>query len=169
MDQKDQKEMKKNAQFLIDNMSGKEIPGKAVINVRYKKLVDFAKVYGISDPKYVGSEEDGIIACHAFANHFTVKALYKLLIGIKIERDGELRLFLKDPGKLLHAGQIYNWEDCVDVKPRDKLTVTGVWGNVWLVEKNMVLFAEFNTSVKNKNNELVCKPKVIVAVRPGGY
>ncbi|MHA1763251.1 MAG: FAS1-like dehydratase domain-containing protein, partial [Promethearchaeota archaeon] len=142
---------------------------KVNIKVRYKNLVGFAKIYGITDPKYVGSEEKGIVACHAFANHFTVKALYKLLLGMKLIQDGKERPFLINPGKLLHAGQKYNWEGCVDVKPGDVLIVTAKWGKVWLVEKNMILFTELLVNVKNQNNDLVCKPTVTAAVRPGGY
>ncbi|MHA1803168.1 MAG: FAS1-like dehydratase domain-containing protein [Promethearchaeota archaeon] len=162
-------EIKKNAEFLINNLSGMEIPGKVNIKVRYKNLVNFAKIYGITDPKYVGPEEEGIVACHAFANHFTVKALYKLLLGMKLVQDGKERPFLINPGKLLHAGQKYNWEGCVDVKPGDVLTITAKWGKVWLVEKNMILFAELLVTVKNQNDEMVCKPTVTAAVRPGGY
>jgi hypothetical protein len=165
----DETEIKKNAQFLIKNLGGKEIPGSATINVRYKNLVDFAKVYGITDPKYVGSEDQGIVACHAFANHFTVKALYKLLLGMKLEQDGKERPFLINPGKLLHAGNTYNWDNCVDVKPGDKLNVTAKWGKVWVIEKNMILFADLHVTVKNQNDELVCHVKTSAAVRPGGY
>ena len=165
----DVEEIKKNAQFLIDNYSNKDIDGKANVIIRYKNLVGFAKVYGITDPKYVGPEESGIIACHAFANHFTVKGIFKLVLGIKIELNGVTRPFLKDPGKLLHAGQVYNWEGCVDVKPGDKLIVTGKWGKIWLVEANMILFAEFKVFVKNQNDEMVCKPTIIAAIRPGGF
>ncbi|MFX0186678.1 MAG: MaoC family dehydratase N-terminal domain-containing protein [Candidatus Hodarchaeota archaeon] len=165
----DDDQIKKNADFLIKNLAGMEVPGSATVNVRYKNLVNFAQVYGITDPKYVGSEEQGIVACHAFANHFTIKALYKLLLGSKLEQDGEMRPFLLNPGKLLHAGQEYDWNGCVDVKPGDKLKVTAKWGKVWVVEKNMVLFAELLVEVKNQNGELVCKPLVTAAVRPGGY
>jgi len=165
----DDAEIKKNAEFLTQNMSGKKVPGAAKISIRYKKLVAFAKVYGITDPKYVGPEEEGIIACHAFANFFTIKALYKLLLGMKLEQEGEMRPFLKNPGKLLHAGQKYNWEGCVDIKPGDKLKVTAKWGKVWVVEKNMILFGELLVEVNNQDGELVCKPTVTAAVRPGGY
>ncbi|MCK4382601.1 MAG: hypothetical protein KAW66_04835 [Candidatus Lokiarchaeota archaeon] len=162
-------EVKKNADFLIENLAGKEVPGSATVNVRHKTLVAFAQVYGITDPKYVGSEEDGIIACHAFANNFTIKALYKMLLGMKIIQDGKERPFLLNPGKLLHGGQKYDWEGCVDVKPGDKLKIFAKWGKAWIVEKNMIFFAELLVSVKNQNSELVCKPTVILAVRPGGY
>ena len=165
----DDAEIKKNAEFLIANMKGMEIPGSAKVNVRYKTLVDFAKIYGITDPKYVGPEEQGIIACHGFANHFTVKALYKLLIGMKLIQDGKERPFLLNPGKLLHAGNEYNWEGCVDLKPGDKLNITAKWGDVWLVEENMILFAKLHVDVKNQNGEFVCRPIVSAAVRPGGY
>ncbi len=161
--------MKKNADALISQLPGKKVPGQVRIRCRYKNLIDFAKVYGLSDPKYVGPEEDGIVACKAFANHFTVKALYKLLLGMKIEQDGKKRPFLINPAKLLHAGNKYDWKDCVDIKDGDSLTVTAEWGKVWLVEKNMILFAEFLVTVKNQNDELVCKPTVTAAVRPGGY
>ena len=162
-------EVKKNADFMVKNLAGKEVQGSATVNVRYKTLVGFAKVYGITDPKYVGPEEEGIIACHAFANNFTIKALYKLLLGMKVIQDGIERPFMLNVGKLLHGGQKYDWEGCVDVKPGDKLKISAKWGKVWVVEKNMVLFAELFVSVKNQNSELVCKPMVTVAVRPGGY
>lgn len=165
----DDAQIKKNADFLVANLTGKEVSGSATVNVRYKNLVSFANVYGITDPKYVGSEEQGIIACHAFANHFTIKALYKLLLGMKLEQDGEIRSFLLNPGKLLHAGQEYDWEGCVDVKPGDKLKITAKWGKVWVIEKNKILFGELLVIVKNQNDELVCKPTVTAAVRPGGY
>jgi hypothetical protein len=165
----DESEIKKNAEFLINNLTGMEVPGKARISIRYKNLVDFAKVYGITNPKYVGPEEDGIVACHAFANHFTIKALYKLLLGMKLIQDGKERSFILNPGKLLHAGQVYNWEGCVDLKPGDKLTINAKWGKVWLIEKNMILFAELHVDVKNQDDEFVCKPIVRAAVRPGGY
>ena len=169
MSKLDQAQIEKNAEFLKQNLSGMEIKGKVSIRIRYKDLVDFAKIYGITDLKYVGPEEDGIVACHAFANNFTVKSLYKLLLGMKLEQDGETRPFLINPGKLLHAGQKYDWEGCVEVKPGDKLEITAKWGKVWVVEKNMVLFAELLIFVKNQNDELVCKATVTAAVRPGGY
>ena len=165
----DPEEVKKNAKFLVENLAGAEIPGSAKVSVRYKTLVSFAKVYGITDPKYVGAEEDGIVACHAFANHFTVKALYKLLLGLKLTQDGKERPFLINTAKLLHAGNKYNWEGWVDVKPGDKLKIRGKWGKVWVVEKNMILFAELLVDVKNQNDELVCNVTTNAAVRPGGY
>jgi hypothetical protein len=165
----DDEEIRKNADFLIKNLAGMEIPGKASVSIRYKTLVDFAKIYGLTDPKYIGAEENGIVACHAFANHFTIKALYKLVLGTKLVQDGKERPFLLNPGKLLHAGQDYNWEGAVDVKPGDKLKITAKWGKVWVIEDTMVLFAELHTTVKNQNDELVCQPLVTAAVRPGGY
>ena len=165
----DEAEIKKNAEFLISNLVGMEIPGSARVSIRYKTLVKFAKIYGITDPKYVGPEENGIVACHAFANHFTIKALYKLLLGMKLVQDGLERPFMLNVGKLLHGGQKYDWEGCVDVKPGDKLTITAKYGKVWVVEKTMVLFSEIEVLVKNQNDELVCKPIITAAVRPGGY
>ena len=165
----DDAEVKKNADFLVENLAGKEIPGKASISIRHKNLVNFAKIFGITNPKYIGEEGSDIVACKAFANHFTVKALYKLLLGMKLVQDGKERPFLINPGKLLHAGNEYDWEGCVDLKPGDKLTVTAKWGKVWVVEKNMVLFANLHVDVKNQNDEFVCKVTTRAAVRPGGY
>jgi len=165
----DEAEIKKNAAFLIKNLVGKEIPGTAGVNIRYKTLVNFAKIYGITDPKYVGTEENGIVACHAFANHFTIKALYKLLLGMKMVQDGIERPFMLNVNKLLHGGQKYDWEGCVDVKPGDKLSITAKFGKVWVIDKTMVLFSEIEVLVKNQNDELVCKPLITAAVRPGGY
>ena len=162
-------EMKKNADFLINNMKGMEIPGSTTVNIRYRNMVSFAKVYGITDPKYIGSEEESVVACHAFANYFTIKAIYKLLLGFKLNQDGKERGIMLDPGKLLHAGNEYNWEGCVDVKPGDKLTVTGKCTDVKLVEKNMMLFADFLVHVKNQNNEPVCNITISAGFRKGGY
>ena len=58
----DIEEMKRNAQFLIENLPGTDLPGTAKISVRYRNLVNFAKCFGITDPKYVGPEEEGIVA-----------------------------------------------------------------------------------------------------------
>ena len=165
----DIEEMKKNAEFLINNMKGMEIPGSITVNIRYRNMVNFAKVYGITEPKYIGSEEEGVVACHAFANYFTIKAIYKLLLGFKLNQDGKERGIMLDPGKLLHAGNRYNWEGCVDVKPRDKLTVTGKCTDVKLVEKNMMLFADFLVHVKNQNNEPVCNITISAGFRKIGY
>ncbi len=164
----DPEEVKKNGEFLVNYLKGREIPDTATVNVRYKNLVGFAKIYGIEDSKYVGSEEE-IVACRAFANNFTIKALYKLLIGMKVVQDGKERPFLIDLGRILHARQKYDWDGCADVKPGDKLKISAKWGNVWVVEKNMILFADLLVEVKNQNGELVCKPTVTAAVRPGGY
>ncbi|MCJ7648036.1 MAG: MaoC family dehydratase N-terminal domain-containing protein [Candidatus Lokiarchaeota archaeon] len=165
----DKAEIKKNAEFLIKNLVGKEIPGTARVSIRYKTLVNFAEIYGITDSKYVGPEENGIVACHAFANHFTIKALYKLLLGMKLDQDGVERPFMLNVNKLLHGGQKYDWEGCVDVKPGDKLSITAKFGKVWVIENTMVLFTEIDVLVKNQDDELVCKPLITAAVRPGGY
>lgn len=165
----DKAEIKKNADFLIKNLVGKEIPGTARVSIRYKTLVNFAEIYGITDSKYVGPEENGIVACHAFANHFTIKALYKLLLGMKLDQDGVERPFMLNVNKLLHGGQKYDWDGCVDVKPGDKLSITAKFGKVWVIENTMVLFSEIEVLVKNQDDELVCKPLITAAVRPGGY
>ena len=165
----DMSEIKRNAQFLINTLVGMEIPGSTSFNIRYRTLVNFARVYGITDKKYVGSEEDGVIACHAFANYFTVKALYKLVLGIKVEQDGKERGVVRDPGKILHTANQYNWDGCVDIKPGDKLKATGKCGKVWLNEKNMILFTEFIVNVINQNNEPVCNVVITAGVRKGGY
>ncbi|MFW9822825.1 MAG: MaoC family dehydratase N-terminal domain-containing protein [Candidatus Thorarchaeota archaeon] len=162
-------EMKRNAEFLIENLPGEDVPGSAKISVRYKNLINFAKCFGITDPKYVGPEEEGIVACHAYANAYTIKGLYTLVPGARLEQDGEERMLVKDPRLFLHAGNIYNWEGCVDVKPGDKLTVTAKWGKLWLVEENMMLFAELIVKIKNQNDETVCNVVVTVGIRKGGY
>jgi len=162
-------EMKKNAEFLISELTGKEIPGTAKFKCRYKKMVNFAKIYGITDPKYIGPEEEGIIACHAFANSFAVNAFYILFPALKVVQNGEERPVILNPNKILHAGNKYNWENCVDIKNADTLTTTGKNSRVWLVEKSMILFTEMILTVKNQNDELVCTITSSGAIRPGGY
>lgn len=162
-------ELKKNAEFLIENLTGKELSGRAKINVRYKNLINFAKCFGITDPKYVGSEEGGIVACHAYANAYTIKGLYTLAPGVKLIQDGKERMLIKNPRMILHAGNKYNWEGCVDIRPGDKLTATAKFGKLWLVESNMMLFVEMITTIKNQNDETVCNVVVTAGIRKGGY
>ena len=78
-------------------------------------------------------------------------------------------MLVKNPRMRLHAGNKYNWEGCVDVKPGDKLTATAKFGKVWLVDANMMLFAELITTIKNQNNEPVCNVVVTAGIRKGGY
>ena len=75
----DEAEMRKNAEFLINTLPGMEIPGEARINVRARVMRSFAECYGITDPKYIGENDEEIIACKAFANAFTVKSFYILI------------------------------------------------------------------------------------------
>ena len=165
----DSEEMKKNADFLIKTLPGMVVPGSATVSCRYRNLVNLAKIYGITDPKYVGSEEGGVIACHAWANAYTVKALFKLVLNTKLIQDGKERQVLIDVGKLLHAGNIYDWDGCVDVKNGDRLTGKAKWGEFWLVEESMTLFGYLHLEVRNQNDELVCKVSPRIAIRPGGY
>ncbi|GAG93147.1 unnamed protein product, partial [marine sediment metagenome] len=74
-----------------------------------------------------------------------------------------------NPNKLLHAGNKYNWEGCVDIRNGDKLTSKASWGKFWLVEKNMMLFGEIHVTVKNQKKKLVCKIISTAGIRPGGY
>ncbi|MGQ4873833.1 MAG: FAS1-like dehydratase domain-containing protein [Promethearchaeota archaeon] len=170
MSEMTKEEMLKNAEFLIKTLPGTELPGEARIKVRARTMRALAECFGITDPKYVGENDDEIIACKAFANAFTVKSFYTLIPSAKLTLpDGTQRDFLLNPNKLLHAGNKYNWEGCVPVKAGDKLTGKGKWVDVWLVEKNMILFASLELEVRNQNNELVCKVLTRAAVRPGGY
>ncbi|MBD3255451.1 MAG: hypothetical protein GF383_10180 [Candidatus Lokiarchaeota archaeon] len=163
----DPEEIKKNAEFLINRVSGMEIPGSVRFRCKYKHMVRFAKCFGIEDPKYVGPEESEIIACPAFANAFSAK-LYVNMATISFEQDGKKRGFLLDYKKLLHAANEYDWEGCVKIKPGDVLTINGEIGNLWVNEK-MRLFGEIFQTVKNQNGELVCKVKSIATIAPGGY
>ncbi|TFF94252.1 MAG: hypothetical protein EU544_04730 [Promethearchaeota archaeon] len=165
-----EEEMRKNAEFLMKTLPGTEIPGEARIRVRARKMRPLAECFGITHPKYVGENDDEIVACHAFSNAYTVKSFYILIPSSKLTLpDGTVRDFLLNPNKLLHAGNEYNWEGCVPVKDGDKLTGKGKWSKVWLVEKNMTLFAELLLEVRNQNEELVCKVTTTAAVRAGGY
>ena len=92
-----------------------------------------------------------------------------MLAGAKFEKDGQTINPIKNFGKVLHAGQIYNFEGCVDIKPGDKLTISAKFGKVWLVDETMILYTELIMPVKNQNNELVCKATINAAIRPGGY
>ncbi|MBD3193452.1 MAG: hypothetical protein GF317_00240 [Candidatus Lokiarchaeota archaeon] len=165
----DKEEMIKNFEFLKENLPGTDIPGKARVKCRYRDLSKFAKVYGFEDPKYVGSKEDGIVACKAWANAITVKSFYILIPATKLTQNGEERPFLLNPNKLLHAGNQYNWEGCVPMKDGDKIISRGKWGKMWLNKDNMILFAELLLTAKNENDETVVKVTTQAAVRPGGY
>ena len=164
----DEATMKKNAEFLIKTLPTVEIPGSAKVKCRYKKMVDFAKCFGYTDEKYIGSEEKGIIACPGFANAISVKAFYTLIPGVKIEQDGQMRDLLLNPNKLLHASQAYNWENCVPIKNGDSLIAKAAYEKAW-VNESMVLFTQMALTVKNQNDELVFSVKTLGAIRPGGY
>jgi len=164
-------DMKKNDEFLIKTITGKEIPGECKIRCRYKMMVQFAKIYGFIDPKYVGPEEEGIIACRAFANYYSINSLYFLVPGFKIVQEGKERPFLQDMSRFpsIHVGNKYNWDGCVDVKNGDVLISRVRWSKIWLVEKSMNLFWELLLTVKNQNDELVCRVTNTSMVRGGGY
>lgn len=162
--------MKANADFLIKTLPGMTIPGEAKINVRARVMRTFAECFGMNQPKYVGEDDEEIVAPKSWANAFTVKSFYILIPSSKLTLpDGSQRDFLLNPNKLLHAGNKYNWEGCVPVKSKDKLTGKGKWIDVWLVEKNMNLFASLELEVRNQNDELVCKVLTRAVVRAGGY
>ena len=163
----DESQIKKNSAFLIENLPKVEIPGEAKIRCKYRKMVEFAKCFGYTNKKYIGSEEE-IIACPGFANSYTVKAFYTLIPAVKLEQDGKIRDMLLNPAKLLHASNQYNWENCVPIKPGDVLIAKAKYDKAWVNEK-MVLFTQMHLIVKNQNDELVCNITSIGAIRPGGY
>ncbi|TFF90517.1 MAG: hypothetical protein EU548_02625 [Promethearchaeota archaeon] len=163
----DKETIQENAEFLKKKLPGMKIPGKVHFRCRYKHMVEFAQCFGLTDPKYVDSEEKGIIACPAYANAFSAK-LYVNMATIRFEKDGKMRGFLLDFNKLLHAANEYDWEGCKKIRAGDKLTIEGEIGNIW-VNKNMRLFGEIIQIVKNQNDELVCKVKSIATIAPGGY
>ena len=96
-------EIKRNGEFLIDFLPDMEIPGSVKFRCRYKHMVKLAKCFGINDPIYIGPDENGIIACPAFANAFSAK-LYINMARIVFEQDGKKRGLVLDFKKLLHAG-----------------------------------------------------------------
>jgi len=160
----EQAQIEKNAKFLVENLPGTEIKGKVRYRVRYNDLVNFAKCYGITDLKYVGSEDE-IVAFPAFANAFTVKTLYGLIPAIKLEQDGVMRMVFINPGKALHASQEY--EFIKDIRPGDKLVSTASIGKVWV--KNLRLFVETFVETKNQDGDVVVKGTLIFTIAPGGY
>jgi hypothetical protein len=160
-------EINKNAEFLIDFLPGMEIPGSVEFRCKYKHMVKLAKCFGINDPIYIGPEESGIIACPAFANAFSAK-LYINMARIIFEQDGKKRGLVLDFKKLLHAGNEYDWEGCVKIRPGDILMIKGKIGNVW-VNEDMRLFGEIFQTIRNQDGNLVCKVKSIATIAPGGY
>jgi len=160
----DQVEIEKNAKFLVENLPGTKVKGSVRYRVRYNNLVNFAKCYGITDQKYVGSEEE-IVAFPAFANTFTVKTLYHLIPSIKLEQDGVMRMVFINPRKALHASQEYDFVK--DICPGDKLVSTASIGKVWV--KNLRLFVEVFVDTKNQDGDVVVKGTLIFTITPGGY
>jgi hypothetical protein len=163
----DKENIKRNAEFLKKILPGMKIPGSVKFRCRYKHMVEFAECFGLTDPKYIGPDEDKVIACPAFANTFSAK-LYVNMATIRFAQDGKMRGFLLDFNKLLQAANEYNWEGCVKIRPGDKLTITGEIGKIWTNEK-MRLFGEIHQTVKNQDGELVCKVKSVATIAPGGY
>lgn len=160
----DQAEIEKNAKFLVENLPGTDIKSKVRFRVKYNDLVNFAKCFGITDPKYVGSEDE-IVAFPAFANAFTVKALYTLIPSIKLEQDGNMRMLFINPAKALHASQEY--EFIKDIRPGDKLITSAIVGKVW--EKDLRLFVEIFMETVNQDGVVVVKGINIFTMAAGGY
>ncbi len=160
----EQAQIEKNAKFLVENLPGTEVKGSVRFRVRYNDLVNFAKCFGLTDTKYVGSEEE-IVAFPAFANAFTVKALYSLIPSIKLEQDGNMRMLFINPAKALHASQEYEFIN--DIRPGDKLITTAIVGKVW--EKNLRLFVEIFMETKNQDGDVVVKGINIFTMAAGGY
>ena len=95
--------------------------------------------------------------------------MYKLILGEKLIQDGKERPFVLNPGKMLHAGNVYDWDGCVDVKNGDKLTCKAKWGKFWYIEENQMLFGTIFQTINNQNDELVCRVTLRIGIRPGGY
>lgn len=148
--------------------------GKKSSRVKGKNMVAFAKSIFDENPKYtqVGTDSEGkpdysgIVAHPAFPASFTVNTggpLYNM-IGLKYENGDPV---IKNPGKLLHTAQKYDYTNCVPIKHGMKLTTNGIVSNMEI--KAGILWIESELTTLNEKSELVVKTTVNVGIRSGGW
>ncbi|MHA1338490.1 MAG: FAS1-like dehydratase domain-containing protein [Promethearchaeota archaeon] len=170
MSEIDEEEMTKKLQRFVGFKTGKSIH-----RIKGKKLVEFAKALGDTNPKYVGVEKtpDGkddyskIVAHPAYPACFTVQtggALYSL-DSLKHEDGSPL---IKNMGKLLHTAQVYDYTGCVPITTKIKKIYTeGTVTKIWV--KGGLLWIETTLESKSDTGDLVCTTICTVGIRKGGW
>lgn len=132
---------------------GREYPPGKPITVTPDAVKKFAESVGDMRPEYL----NGNLALPSFANHVFVRSLGGAIVALKG--------LIKNPGKILHAGQTYEY--LAPVKPGETLTTTGKVANVY--EKANMLWIVTEAEAKNAEGGVCMKATMTLAVRPGGY
>lgn len=148
--------------------------------VRGRKIVRFAKSINVTPEapnaaRYlnVGETPEGkpdysaVVAHPAYGMAFTIKALYGSLGLTRTNAAGRKVTLCNDPGKLLHAGQKYDYRDCVPIRDGDKLSTVATISDVYV--KKTILYMVSDLETRNQRDELVLRTTATVAVREGGY
>jgi hypothetical protein len=145
---------------------------RSIFRVKGREMVKYALAIGDENPKYVGVKQDengkddysGIVAHPAFPATFTVGALFKLADAAG--EDG--KPLIKNIGKLLHTGHVYNYEGCEPIVDGLKLYTSGEITNIFI--KSNILWIEISMETRNKEEDkLYCKCVATVGIRKGGY
>lgn len=142
------------AQEKYKDYIGKKIPstGKPYV-VDAEKIIKFAKAVHETDEDYLS----GRVAPLSFASAYYLKSFGGVFEAVK-------GLF-KDPLKLLHAGQTYEFFD--RVQPGDELLTSGRIADVYV--KNNMLWIIIEGTTVNQHGNVVTRSKVTWVIRPGGF
>ncbi|MBI4361787.1 MAG: MaoC family dehydratase N-terminal domain-containing protein [Euryarchaeota archaeon] len=132
---------------------GKGYPPGKPISVTADAVKKFAESVGDMRPDYL----NGSLALPSFANHIFVKSLGGAVVALKG--------LVKNPGKILHAGETYEYIE--PVKPGDTITTTGKVANVY--EKANMLWIVTEAEAQNQHGRTAIKATMTLAVRPGGF
>jgi hypothetical protein len=123
--------------------------------VEAKHMIAYAESVGASDPRYKEIAFPGYVAT------FVLPALWYWR-----EQVPEYKELVKDPKKILHGGQEYDFTD-IDIKPGDLLTNKIRMENIF-IKKNM-LFLIYKIATTNQKKQLVLTSTITIIVRPGGF
>lgn len=123
-----------------------------------ERIRNYAKATDDMKPEFLEKDDSKLVAPLAFTSVYWISSFIHL--G-KLVSDG----IIKDPSRLLHGGQRY--EFLKPVKPGDKLELQTEIKDIYV--KSNMLFLVFNITVKNQNNEMVSKITTTFIIRPGGF
>ncbi len=162
-------DIKKNANFIIDYLTGRKIPTQYKIRIKERNLGSFRQIY--SDPGLMEepSQINSLKANHFYSVVFVNALFYKLIPSITFEFEGKMRNLILNHDKIGHQGSVFNWEGCVAIKANDKITEEATCTEAWFDEERALLFLKFLIIVNNQEKAMVCKITSTVTMEEGSF
>ena len=156
---------------MLAKFKGMEIE-PSIYRIRGKTMEEYAKAIGDTNPKYYatvgpdGKKDYSKIVAHPnFAAYYTIPGLFKLA-DLADENGNKL---IKNIGKLLHTGQMYDYTDCDELTADvGKVYTTGKIEDLY-VKKGMLWITLKLRTTDEEKKRLFCKTTVTAAIRKGGF